>query len=134
MKLTKKTALLALGIIAVFITGVIAGYVWYSLTIPFRVIEPLELVEPPAFLELMAGQNKTFEFNVINHADVDYLVTLTFTLSDSGYQESYVTFSEIAYTVIPGENTLEAWVKVGGDAPAPVGLELTIEFSRAAPT
>jgi len=123
----KKTALIiTLALIAVFVAGITAGYIWHSLTIPFKVQEPLEVIEYPTFLELYAGQNKTFTINITNYAsDVNYSVTLAFTLNETEYQTSY--------TILPGPNTLEAWVKVAHDAPT-AELELTIDFSRAAPS
>jgi len=131
----KKTALIiTLALIAVFVAGITAGYIWHSLTIPFKVQEPLEVIEYPTFLELYAGQNKTFTINITNYAsDVNYSVTLAFTLNETEYQTSYVTFSETSYTILLGPNTLEAWVKVAHDAPT-AELELTIDFSRAAPS
>jgi len=131
--MNKKKAHLALALIAVFVAGAIAGYVWHSLTIPFKVKEPLEVIEYPTLLELYAGENKTFTINITNHAsDVNYLVTLAFSLNDTEYQTSYVTFSDTSYTAVPGLNTLEAWVKVAHDAPT-AELELRVDFSRAAP-
>jgi len=134
MQLTKKkTAILTLVLIAAFIVGAFAGYYWASITIPVQVKEPLEIVEYPEAISLYAGENATFTVNITNHATANYLVTLDFTLDNATYQESYVTFSDISYIVVPGDNTLEAWISVSHDAP-PANLTLTKDFARAAPS
>jgi hypothetical protein len=130
--MNKKTALLALALITMFVAGVIAGYVWYSFTIPVEVKEPLEVVGYPEIISLYAGENETFAINITNYAKANYLVTLAFTLDNATYQEAYVTFSDISYTVVSGDNTLEAWISVSHEAPL-ANLTLTVDFERAAP-
>lgn len=135
MNLSRKTAtILAIILSAVFVGGVLAGYFWASTTIPVQVKEPLELTSYPQLIELYAGENQTFQIEITDLATASYTVTLTFTLNDTNYQTSYVTFSDTAYTVAPGLNTIDAWIQVSADAPAPTALELTIDFSRAALT
>ena len=129
----KKTALLALILMSMFVVGVIAGFYWAKFTIPFEVKEPLEIISKPEVIELYAGDNKTYAINITNHGSATFLVTAEFALNDTEYQGLYVTFSNINYTVAPGENTLEFWVYVAGEAPVPVSLELTVELTRATP-
>ena len=133
MQLTKKkTAILALALMSIFVVGVLAGYYWAQITIPVEVKEPLEVVSYPEIISLYAGENETFAINITNYAKVRYLVTMEFTLDNATYQEAYVTFSDTSYIVEPGYNTLEAWIAVVHDAP-PANLTLTVDFTRAAP-
>lgn len=129
----RKKVLLALALISIFVVGVLAGYYWASITIPVEVKEPLEVVNYPTSISVYAGMNETFTVNVTNHASVNYLVTMDFTLDNATYQEAYVTFSNTSYIVVPDSNTLEAWIFVSHDAP-PANLTLTVDFTRAKPT
>lgn len=131
MKLSRKTIMQIIAVIVICAVAFTAGYVWHSVTVPLEVKEPLEVTDYPTSISLYAGENQTFSINITDHASVSYIVTLSFTLNDTGYQESYVTFSDLTYTINPGENTIEAWIAVSGDAP-PANLELEIEFDRAA--
>lgn len=92
--------------------------------------EPLEIVGYPTIVEVYAGGNTTFAVNITNHASVPYRVALEFSLNDTFYQTTYVTFSNQTYIVYQGASSLTAWMKVAEDAP-PATLELTVEFSRA---
>lgn len=134
MNLTKKKmAILALALIVAFVVGVMAGYYWASVTIPVEVKEPLKVTAYPEIISLYAGENETFTINITNHASVNYLVTLNFTLNNTDYQEAYVTFSNISYIIVPGENTIEAWIAVSAEAP-PANLTLKVDFYRAKPS
>lgn len=128
----KKTWLIALVMSIIFVAGVTAGYYWGKITIPVEIKEPLEVVGQPTLIELYAGENKTFDVNITDYATVSYLVTMDFSLNDTTYQTSFVTFSNKSYTVIPGQNTLVAWMEVASDAETAM-LLLTVDLSRAEP-
>lgn len=111
--------------------AVLTDYVWKTITMPFEVKEPLEILSYPSELSLYPGETNEFNITVMNHASRNYTVLLGFSLDNTTYQESYVTFSDETYTVIPDEQNLTAWLKVEEDAP-PANASLTIDFMRIA--
>lgn len=133
--MNKKTALISLALIASFVTGAFASYIWYSVNIPVHIQEPLQVTLYPTQIQFYAGENHTFDISIHNYANVNYSVTLAFTLNDSAYQTQYVTFSNTLYTIRTGttDQIITAWMKVSADAP-PANLTLTVDFSRASPT
>lgn len=64
-----------------------------------------------------------------NYAAESYFVVLDFHLSNTTYQDNYVTFNNETYTVIPGQQNLVAWLEVE-TYPPPVDTSLAIEFKR----
>lgn len=111
--------------------GVLAYCVWTTLTIPFQVKEPIEIVHYPSILDLFPGENSEFSIEVQNHASINYSLTLNFYLSNEDYQNNYVTFSNQIYVVEPGLQNLTCWLKVEPEAPA-VNESLAIDFIRKA--
>ena len=109
--------------------AVLTDYVWKTITMPFEVKEPLEILSYPSELSLYPGETKEFNITVTNHASRNYTVLLDFSLDNTTYQESYVTFSDETYTVVPDEQNLTAWLKVEEYAP-PANASLTIDFMR----
>jgi len=97
--------------------GIIAGYSPSSESIPLEVKEPIEISSYPMAFNLFPGETEEFNVTVQNLASVNYSVTLDFRLNDTEYQAEYVTFSNKTYAVIPGEQTLAAWLKVSPEAP-----------------
>jgi hypothetical protein len=65
----------------------------------------------------------------MNQASLNYSVVLDFQLNDTHYQENYVTISSEVYTVVPGEQTLNASLSVKSHAPSTAAL-LTVEVKR----
>ncbi len=61
---------------------------------------------------------------------VNYSVTLVFSLNNTAYQDSYVTFSNCTYNITPNTNQVTAWMVIDNRANS-VFLELTVEFYRA---
>jgi len=108
---------------------VLANYALNALIIPFEVKEPIEITYYPSELSLFPGETEAFNITVQNHASVTYLMTLTFDLSNTTYQDTYVTFSNENYTVLPGQQNLTAGFRVESYAP-PVEASLTIKFER----
>jgi hypothetical protein len=104
-------------------------YVWTSRTIPFSVDEPLSITDYPASIHFHPGENKTLDITIVNIATINYSVSLTFTLNDTAYQESYVTFSNSTYNISPGTNQIMAWIAVDKNA-HPIFLELIVDFYR----
>lgn len=104
-------------------------YLWTTRTMLISVDEPLSITDYPASLHVHPGENKTLDITVTNSANVNYSVTLTFALNDTVYQESYVTFSNRTYNVLPDVNQITAWLFVDKGAP-PASLELTVNFYR----
>jgi len=109
-------------------SGVMANYIWETITLDFKVEEPLEIVSYPYELNLFPGETKEFNITVKNHASTNLTVVLDFLLGNATYQDNYVTFRE-NYTVIPGLQELTAWIKVESDAP-PINTSLTIYLER----
>lgn len=109
--------------------AVLTDYVWKTITMPFEVKEPLEILSYPSELSLYPGETDEFNVTVMNYASRNYTVLLGFSLDNTTYQESYVTFSNETYTVVPDEQNLTAWLKVKEYAP-PVNASLTIDFMR----
>lgn len=110
-------------------SGVLAYYVWRTLTIPLEIMEPLELLNYPSELSLYAGDFEEFNVTIQNHSSNNYTVILDLHLSNTTYQTSYVTFSNEIYTVTPGQQNLTVWLEVESDAP-PEDVSLIINFIR----
>jgi len=110
-------------------SGVLAYYVWRTLTIPLEVKEPIEILYYPSQLSLYPGETLEFNITMQNHASVNYSVVLDFQLNNTTYQTNHITFSNEFYTVTPGQQNLTAWLKVKSDAP-PINASLTIGFRR----
>ncbi len=113
--------------------GALTTYVWQSVTIPFEVKEPLEILDYTSELSLYPGATQELNATVRNNALINYSVQLSFHLSDAAYQRSYVSFSDDIYNMTPGEHTLTGWVSVAPCAP-PINTQLTIEFRRICPS
>ncbi len=113
--------------------GALTSYVWQSVTIPFEVKEPLEILGYTSEVSLYPGATQELNATVRNNAPINYSVQLGFHLSDVSYQQNYVKFSDETYNVTPGEHTLTGWVSVAPCAP-PINTQLTIEFRRICPS
>ena len=109
--------------------GVLANYIWTSIIISLEVEEPLKILSYPKKLKLYPGDTKEFNVTVKNSASQNYTVILDFSLDNTTYQDSYVTFSNETYTVISDEQNLTAWLQVEEYAP-PIDASLTIDFRR----
>lgn len=109
--------------------GLIEGYFPPSEDIPLEVKEPLEILNCPTAFSLFPGETVDFNITIQNLASVNYSVALDFSLNDTTYQTEYVTFSDKTYTIIPGEQTLTAWLKVAPEAPTGNFL-ITINATR----
>ncbi len=106
-----------------------ATYLWTVRTMSFSVDEPLSITDCPATFHIHPGENKTLDITILNSATVNYSVTFLFTLNDTVYQESYVTFSNYTYKITSSTNNIRAWIFVDKKAP-PAWLELQIGFYR----
>lgn len=104
-------------------------YLWTTRTMFISVDEPLSITDHPASFHVHPGQNKTLDITVMNSANINYSVTLTFALNDTAFQESYVTFSDRTYNVVHDVNQITAWLFVDKGAP-PASIELTVNFYR----
>ena len=107
----------------------VAWYLFATRINPLMVEEPLSITNYPSTIHTHPGENKTLDITIMNSANVNYAVTMFFTLNESAYQESYITFSNYTYDVIPGSNNVTAWLFVQSGAP-PAFLELTVDFYR----
>lgn len=119
--------LLAALLISVIGAAVFANYFGNRLVIPFEVREPIEILYYPSKLSFFSGETEEFNITVQNHASVNYSVVLDFHLSNTTYQDNYVTFSNEVYTVIPAQQNLTARLVVEPNAP-PVNASLTIDL------
>jgi hypothetical protein len=133
MGFSKKVKGVSLRVVAVSLVclaiGSVIAYIFVTVKLPVNVEEPLSVVDYPNSLELFPNMTQSFNITINNAAPVNYLVALNFSLNDTVYQESYVTFSNETYTVIPELSNATAWLSVAPDAP-PAQLELTVTLSR----
>jgi len=113
------------------VLGSVVAYFFATVQFSVNVAEPLSVAASPNFLELYPNMTEGFNVTVSNSATVNYLVSIAFSLNDTAYQQSYVTFSNETYTVLPGLNNLTAYITVASDAP-PAQLEVTATLSRVA--
>jgi len=124
--------LLACAVLLMLVTTTVATYyLFQTSTLPVTINEPLSFTYPST-LELFVGENRTFMLNVTNAVNAVFNVRFNFTLNDTTYQASYVTFSGTTYT-IPANATAqpcEAWIFVNGTAPANKTLTLTVDAYR----
>ena len=104
-------------------------YVWNTKTIPFTVEEPLSVTDFPSEVRFHPGQNVTLDITISNSADTNYLVMLDIQLTDANYMQSYVQTSNQTYTIVPGDNTISAWITVSQNAPNSQ-QQLTVDFLR----
>jgi len=104
-------------------------YMWATRTTTLIVEEPLSITSFPDVFNTHPGENKTLDITIENTASIDYSVTLNFVLNDTAYQQTYLTFSNTTYTIVPGSNNIAAWCEIAKKAP-PVQLSLTVEFNR----
>jgi hypothetical protein len=122
----------AILIATVIVTSTALGgayYMWASKMITISVEEPLSITNFPTSLNVHPGENQTLDVTIANSATVNYSVTLAFTLNDTLFQESYVTFSNYTYNVTPSTNQIKAWIFVDKKAHAAT-LSLTVDFFR----
>jgi hypothetical protein len=115
------------------VLGSAAAYIFATVKFSVNVEEPLSVVDSPSLPSLYPNMTEGFNVTVSNAAAVNYLVSMAFSLNDTSYQQSYVTFSNETYTVLPGLNNLTAQISVAPDAP-PAQLELTVALSRVSAT
>jgi len=104
-------------------------YIWITLIIPVEVKEPIEILYYPSQFSFYAGETEEFNVTIRNLASVNYTVILDFKLDNAAYQDTYVTFRNKLYKVIPGQQNITAWIMVRPDAPA-INASLTITFRR----
>ena len=104
-------------------------YMWATRTTTFLVEEPLTITSFPSAISTHPGENATLDITIENSANVEYLVTLNFVVNDTAYQQTYMSFSNITYTIVPGSNNVTAWWTTEKKTP-PAQLSLTIEFHR----
>ena len=130
--LKKFAPSLIAGIIFTSIIGIVFTFAWQSVTIPFEVEEPLEILSYPSEFSLFPGETVEFNITLQNHASTNYSVKFEFQLNDSYYQANYVRFSDEVYNVTSGIQTLPTWFSVEPDAPT-TQTSLTISFLRITP-
>jgi len=117
----------------ILVSGVIGGALAYYLLstamLQIEIGEPIEIVYYPSEMSLFPGETKQFNITVSNHASAKYSVAVNFHLSNSTYQDMYVTFSDQVYRVMPGQQNITAWLTILPDA-TPINTTLTIDFKR----
>jgi hypothetical protein len=118
-----------LAIILVSTFSSVFAYVFYTLNINVQIQEPLDVVYYSHDLSLFAGETQPLDIEIYNGASINYTVTLDFHLSNTTYQSAYATFSKQTYIVVPGSQSLPAWIKIAADAPAE-NVTLTVNLSR----
>jgi len=120
-------------VVSVLICGVVSAavtyYVWQTVTIPFKVNEPMQVISYPNELDLLPGETGRFNVTVENRGSIGYKVTLGFRLSNQTFKNSYVTFSNDTYNVSPGQQVLPCWLSVEENAPS-TSISLSIDFIR----
>jgi hypothetical protein len=130
---TKKRSyriyLLAALLMSIVSMGIFTSYALQSVSVPLEVKEPIEILDYPSGLSLFPGETVEFNITVQNIAPITYSRFLKFSLNDTDYQTKYVTFSHENYTIVPGTQTLSAWIKVSPDAP-PTNLLISIDIGE----
>ncbi|MCW4046765.1 MAG: hypothetical protein NWE99_04280 [Candidatus Bathyarchaeota archaeon] len=129
--LPRKARLLCIIVLLVSTSsvGIITGYSWQTTSIPLEVKEPIEILDYPPAVSLFPGENETLTVTVQNLASVNYSASLDFSLNDTTYQKAYVAFSNKKYTILPGKQTLDAWLTVAPEAPSGTFL-ITVSVIR----
>lgn len=128
-KYTIRLWLVAILIIGILGSTGLAYHLITNLTIPTEIEEPILVLNYPSQMNLYPGDTKEFSVTVKNEATNDYSVVLDLKLDNTIYQNNYVSFSNKVYTVTPGEQDLNAWMKVDSDAP-PANVSLMVEVIR----
>ncbi len=124
------SVLLLLAVLVVVPMACAASYYFFSsITIPLTIEEPLSLSSYPSSIHVHPGENETLEIVVNNAATVNYSILLILGVNDTAFQDSYITFSNRTYNVIPGANQITAWIAVNTGA-HPAFLEIIINFYR----
>ncbi|MFZ7133682.1 MAG: hypothetical protein ACOWWR_15145, partial [Eubacteriales bacterium] len=118
-------------LVSIIASGVIANHVIQTLTIKVDIGEPLEVLSFPTELNLYPNEREEFNVTLVNHASANYSVALTCSLSETTYQENYVTFSDETFVVVSGEQNLTAWLEVDSYAP-PLNASLVVDVQRIA--
>lgn len=108
----------------------VSAYIFYTVNMNVEIQEPLDVTYYSHDLSLYPGETEPFDIEIYNGASVNYTVTLQFHLSNATYQSIYTTFSNETYIVVPGDQSLPAWIKIAADAPA-ANVTLAIDLSRA---
>jgi len=127
-----QVSLMLLLVLAACIVGPIAialTYMWATRTMTYVVDEPLSITSFPSSISTHPGENATLNITIENDANIVYSVVLSFSVNDTVYQQTYMSFSNATYTINPGLNNITAWCKTAKKAP-PVQLSLTLEFHR----
>lgn len=109
--------------------GAFALYMALPFTMHFEVKEPIEILYYPSQLSLYPGDTVQFNVTVRNNALQNYTVFFDFSLDNTTYKNSYLTFSNETYFVGPGIQNLTAWVTVSPEAP-PTNAILTVNLFR----
>ncbi|MCW4022948.1 MAG: DUF1349 domain-containing protein [Candidatus Bathyarchaeota archaeon] len=130
-KYTIKIWIFSILLVSIIASGVIANHVIQTLTIKVDIGEPLEILSFPTELNLYPNEREEFNVTLINHASANYSVTLTCSLSDTSYQENYVTFSDETFIVDSGEQNLTVWLEVDSYAPS-INTSLIVDVQRIA--
>lgn len=125
-----QVSVILLTILTATSTALAAAYhLWASRTITVSIEEPLSIIDYPTSLSVHPGENQTIDVTIMNSATENYSVTLFFSLNDTAFQESYVTFSNYTYHITPSTNQIKAWIDVDKKAHAAT-LSLTVDFLR----
>lgn len=107
----------------------VVGYYLTTVNVPLQVKDPIEILSYPSGWSLYPGQTAKFNITVMNYAPLNYSVVLDFQVSNLTYQTNYMTFSNETYTVVPGQQNLEAWLGVAANAP-PANVTVNITLAR----
>jgi hypothetical protein len=102
-------------------------------SIPIEVKDPIEIIDYPSGFSLFPGETLEFNVTLQNIGPMNYSCILEFSLNDTAYQNKHIEFSNEIYTVVPGKQTLSAWLTVSPTA-APASLLLTIKHSLTSPS
>jgi hypothetical protein len=110
-------------------TATAVAYMWNTKITVINVPEPLTITDYPATILTHPGENIILNITIVNTASVNYTVTLTLTLNDTAYQNTWVTFGTTTFNINPGTNQLTTTMQIARKAPSAT-LQLTTEFTR----
>jgi hypothetical protein len=130
----KIVAILAIfSSVSIFSVRTLANQSLMPTSVPVEVKDPIEILDYPSGFSLFPGETLEFNVTLQNIGPMNYSCILGFILNDTAYQNRYVKFSSEIYTVVPGKQTLSAWLIVSPYA-APASLLLTIKHSLTSPS
>jgi hypothetical protein len=118
MQLTKKkTAIMALALIAVFLCGFASAWFLKPTTITVTVEEAIEISPPDVPITMYPNEIKTAEFTITNKASNPISLTIDVHCLNETYAEFFELTYESPFSAQPGENTYTVSIHANASIP-----------------